>query len=207
MDNTASFLIGDLAVGVTEMIEITLLINSDASALSLTNYAEIASVSNGMDLDDQDSTPGDNQGLDESGSDDDIDDEFPGTPGEMDNDQDNDDYDLAIIPLCDIVVDAGNPQSTCSTTPVTLSGNISPVGTPGTWSSSGDGTFSEDSAGTMPSTAFGAAAFYQSGAMDATRGTVTLTLTTGGDWLAVSETVEITILKVDCGTFPWGGQR
>lgn len=188
------------------MVEITLLINSDASALSLTNYAEIASVSNGMDLDDQDSTPGDNQGLDESGTDNDIDDEFPGTPGEMDNDQDNDDYDLAVVPLCDVQVTAGTPQTICSTAAFALAGSISPAGTAGTWSSDGDGAFSTDAAGTMPSAIFGTAGFYTPGPADIARGAVVLTLTSGGACPEASNTVGITVLKVDCGTFPWGGE-
>ena len=206
MDNTASFLIGDLAVGATETVEITLLIDSDASALSLTNYAEIASVGNDMNLDDQDSRPGDNQGLDESDTDDDINDEFPGTPGEMDNDQDNDDYDLAIVPLCDVQLDAGQPQSTCGTGIITLAGSIQPAGTPATWSSDGDGTFSEDEAGSIPSSIFGQALYYLPGPTDKERGTVILTLTSGGACPAESDTVEITILTVDCGEFPWDGR-
>lgn len=207
MDNTASFLIGNLAIGATEMVEITLLLDSDVMGLTLTNYAEIASVNNAMELEDQDSAPGNNQGVDESGTNNDIDDEFPGTPGDEDNDSDNDDYDLAVIPLCDIQLIAGSPQTTCSNGTILLAGSISPTGTPGVWLSDGDGVFSEDEAGTMLSTIFGQAIYYVPGTGDQERGTLTLTLTSGGACPAELDTLEITILPVDCGDFPWDGGR
>jgi len=171
-DNTASFLIGDLPAGDTAEVEITLMIDAGVTETSLTNYAEISEVSNNLGADDQDSAPGDNQGLDESGSDNDTNDEFPGTPGMADNPDDNDDYDLAVVPLCDIQVMAGTSQTICSDKMVALSGSIGPVNTPGVWTTSGDGTFTEDQAGTMP---------------------------------MVTDTMEITIQKVDCGSFFWKG--
>lgn len=107
---------------------------------------------------------------------------------------------------CNIQADAGTPQTTCSTRPITLStlnASISPLSLGGTWSTSGDGTFTGG-------TAFGTAIAYIPGPNDISTGALTLTLTTntppvGVPCPAASDSVQITILQVNCGSFPWDG--
>jgi len=107
---------------------------------------------------------------------------------------------------CNIMVEAGTPQTICSTRPVvlsTLNASISPLGLGGTWSTSGDGTFTGG-------TDFGTAVAYVPGPTDISIGGLTLTLTTnmppvGVPCPVVSDSVQVTILKVNCGAFPWNG--
>jgi len=116
--------------------------------------------------------------------------------------------------LCNIQVEAGTPQTICSTRPLQLSllgASITPASLGGVWSSSGDGTFADG--GGLPSTVFGTAVMYIPGPNDMQTGTVTLTLTSNNPaalappspCTPVSDTVVITVLKVDCGSFPWDG--
>jgi uncharacterized repeat protein (TIGR01451 family) len=99
MDGTATILVGDIASGASATVTITLTIDANFMGTSLVNYAEISAANNALGLPDEDSTPGDNQGTDELGTDNDIDDEAPGTPGVADNPADNDDYDGAVIAI------------------------------------------------------------------------------------------------------------
>jgi gliding motility-associated-like protein len=90
-------------------------------------------------------------------------------------------------------VDAGTPQTVCANGKATLNGTFS--GASGvTWTTSGDGSFSDP---TLTS------ALYTPGAADIAAGTVTLTLTTGGPCVPVSDNVVLTIVPaatVDAGT-------
>lgn len=103
-----------------------------------------------------------------------------------------------------VLIDAGITQTICATKQVNLlsiGASISGGATTGTWSTSGDGTFT----GGM---AFGAAMTYAPGANDKQNGTVTLTLTStdpNGPCAEVSDTIIIIIQNVDCGGFPWNG--
>ncbi|MEZ5048545.1 MAG: hypothetical protein R2766_02725 [Saprospiraceae bacterium] len=80
---------------VTRMITFT--INNDFQGTTIINNAEIASAASlddGPNVIDEDSTPNDNSGTPpELSTNNDIDDEAPGTPGTMDNPNDSDDYD------------------------------------------------------------------------------------------------------------------
>lgn len=99
---------------------------------------------------------------------------------------------------CCPVVEAGQPQALCSTQSLeigTLGASITPTGG-GTWSSSGDGTF-------VGGMALDAATAYQPGPNDVAAGTVTLTLTSTA--CGESDSVTLSILKVNCGAFPWNG--
>ncbi len=99
-------------------------------------------------------------------------------------------------------VSAGAAQTICQTKTVDLVNIGASIGggaTTGVWSTSGDGTFTGG-------TAFGAATAYVPGVNDKKSGSVTLTLTTTDAPEAcpnVADQVQITILKVDCGAFPW----
>jgi len=89
--------IPSITAGATESVEITLQIDP-ATTDNLINDAEITSATNELGIPDEDSTPGDNQNTpSETGTDNDTDDEAPGTPGTMDNPNDNDDYDPAEV--------------------------------------------------------------------------------------------------------------
>ncbi len=118
--------------------------------------------------------------------------------------------------FCNVEVEAGMVVTICGSKFVLLSDlnpSISPtdvIGFGGTWTTSGSGTF--DDTGTMMGD-FGTATTYTPSAADALAGEVTLTLTSDNpmDFGStacgpVSDEVIITILKVDCGTFPWNGQ-
>ncbi len=118
--------------------------------------------------------------------------------------------------FCNVEVEAGMVVTICGSKFVLLSDlnpSISPTdvtGFGGTWTTSGSGTF--DDTGTMMGD-FGTATTYTPSAADALAGEVTLTLTSDNpmDFGStacgpVSDEVIITILKVDCGTFPWDGQ-
>jgi len=116
----------------------------------------------------------------------------------------NDDLTSDLGFRCTVIAEAGNPMTICATKPLilsTLEASIAPAGLGGVWNTSGDGSF-------IGGTAFGTATGYQPGANDRTAGTVTLTLTTNdpaGACGTVSDSVIITILRVDCGAFPWNG--
>ena len=123
------------------------------------------------------------------------------------------DLDLGVRCAIEVVVAA--PSTICATQTVELPGGaaITPASLGGVWSSSGDGTF-VDAAGNElagPQIDFAVAAGYRPGAADRAAGAVTLTLTTndppaGSGCAAVRATVEINVLKVDCGAFFWDGR-
>ncbi|MEM8584078.1 MAG: SdrD B-like domain-containing protein [Bacteroidota bacterium] len=99
-DATPVATIADLASGDSVMLVINFEVSADALAGDYFNYAEITAADDDNDPmntppTDEDSTPGDNQGDDETGTDNDIDDDFPDTPGTVDNPMDSDDYDPA----------------------------------------------------------------------------------------------------------------
>ncbi len=100
-------------------------------------------------------------------------------------------------------VEAGNAQTICQTKTVnllTIGASIGGGASAGVWSTSGDGTFTGG-------TAFGSATAYVPGTNDKKLGAVILTLTTtdAGVCPNVADQVQIKILKVDCGAFPWNG--
>ncbi len=100
--------------------------------------------------------------------------------------------------------EAGEPVEICLTKKVNLVnvGSIGGSATSGTWNTSGDGQFEGG-------TALGNATAYLPGPEDKKAGKVTLTLTTNtpdGNCTAASDTLQVTIRKVDCGNFPWSGQ-
>lgn len=107
--------------------------------------------------------------------------------------------------ICAISVTVAEPSTICSTQPIdlTVGASITPNTLGGTWS-----TLNGDLSGFDNGTIFGTATTYTPTAADVARGSVTLILTTddpSGPCPAVSEMVTFTILKVDCGTFPWNG--
>lgn len=70
-----------------------------------------------------------------------------------------------------------------------------------TWETSGDGTFEGGNV-------YGAAVAYLPGPLDKQNGQVKLTLRSNedeGDCVGANDMVFITILKTDCGQFPWNG--
>jgi uncharacterized repeat protein (TIGR01451 family) len=102
------------------------------------------------------------------------------------------------------VVTVANPAAICSTQAVDLTqgASILPTDLGGTWSSSGNGMFTTGAD-------FATATTYVPGSMDAAAEQVTLTLTSNdpaGPCSAIQASVTFIILKVDCGTFPWGGE-
>jgi uncharacterized repeat protein (TIGR01451 family) len=87
--------IPSLAAGASTTLEITLQIDPTFTGTSIINNAEITAVTGGTD---EDSTPGNNSmSAAETGTDNDIDDEAPGTPGTADNPLDEDDFDPAEV--------------------------------------------------------------------------------------------------------------
>ncbi|MEZ5059298.1 MAG: SdrD B-like domain-containing protein [Saprospiraceae bacterium] len=87
--------IPSLAAGASTTLEITLQIDPTFTGTSIINNAEITSATGGTD---EDSTPGNNSmSAPETGTDNDIDDEAPGTPGTADNPLDEDDFDPASV--------------------------------------------------------------------------------------------------------------
>lgn len=195
-------------------IEVTYTVDAGISAeTTLVNQAEITSalnVATGItqtgDADsfyDNDATnnPG---GLVDSPADDVITGNGTGAPGDNDPVGDADNADPASLTVCVNVVTVAEPATICSTQPIdlTVGASITPNTLGGTWSTpDGSGTFDGG-------TAFSAATTYTPSAADALRGSVTLILTTddlSGPCEAVSAMVTFTILKVDCGTFPWDG--
>jgi hypothetical protein len=94
---------------------------------------------------------------------------------------------------------AGTNQSICSGSTAQLSGNVGGSATMGTWSTSGDGSFSPNATSLN--------AQYVPGPNDILAGTVTLTLTTDnppGACNAVTSQLTLTILTEDA-TFTYGG--
>ncbi len=85
-------------------------------------------------------------------------------------------------------VDAGTPQTICAGSTVTLAGVIGGSATSSTWTTSGDGTFSD--AGLLN-------AIYTPGAADLTAGTVTLTLTTNDPAGACPEAVDTVVITIN----------
>ncbi len=79
--------------------------------------------------------------------------------------------------------------------------------TTGSWLTSGDGTFKDANDNTLVSPTLDATVQYVPGPNDKKKGKVTLTLTTDApndNCPKASDTLEVVILKVDCGAFPWG---
>lgn len=109
----------------------------------------------------------------------------------------------------EVVLDAGDPITICSTVDVMLadlSPSISGGTTLGTWSSGGDGKFYNGS--NTEDASFSGALRYDPSDSDKANGSVTLTLTSdnpAGACGEVLDTVVITINSVECGTFPWNG--
>jgi hypothetical protein len=116
-----------------------------------------------------------------------------------------------------ILVDAGTPQTICSTKKLLLAdlnASIMQGGEPlgGTWSiqeEDSDGMFLDDQMQPLDDADFEQAVYFMPGDADADRGMVTLVLTsdTSEPCEPVSDEVEITVLKVDCGNFPWTGNE
>jgi len=80
-----------------------------------------------------------------------------------------------------------------------------------TWSTpDGTGTFMDVTGASLTAPfRFGTALSYQPSSADAQRGQVTMVLTTddpSGPCAPVSNQVIVTVLRVDCGEFFWGGQ-
>lgn len=103
------------------------------------------------------------------------------------------------------VVTVATPATLCITQAIdlTMGASITPTDLGGTWSSSStNGTFTTGNSFTTATT-------YVPGSDDIAAGQVTLTLTTNdpaGPCGTVATSVTFTIQKVDCGTFPWGGE-
>lgn len=106
----------------------------------------------------------------------------------------------------EVEVEAGDATTLCSTAELAiadLSASIDGGTTSGTWSTSGDGTFTGG-------TSFDSATAYVPGDNDKANGGVTLTLTStglSGTCPEESDTVEIIINSVECSTFPWTGNE
>lgn len=104
----------------------------------------------------------------------------------------------------------------CSTRKVelnTLGASITPNTLNGVWSTNGTGMFLASDQATVNANflqAGGGAAFYMPSAADIAAGAVTLTLTTNTPPVGVAcpgagDSIQIIILRVDCGSFPWNG--
>jgi hypothetical protein len=76
----------------------------------------------------------------------------------------------------------------------------------GSWTSSGDGQFVQVD-GSTPDNSFSGAVYYVPGPDDKQNGSVTLALSSNaaGPCDPESDSVIITVRKVDCGNFPWDG--
>ncbi|MEM6771202.1 MAG: hypothetical protein AAF597_11515, partial [Bacteroidota bacterium] len=111
----------------------------------------------------------------------------------------------SILPIEEIIVEAGADATLCSTRVLdlaSLGASISGGASDGVWMTSGDGTF-DDGAGI-----FSAATTYTPSPQDIANGGFTLTLRpdlVGTCADNIFDEVTITILNVDCGTFPWEG--
>ena len=97
-----NFTIASLGAGMSTTVDIDLLISPTFMGDSLVNNVEITSATNALGLEDEDNPLGVTQGMvdsrDELDTDDDINDEAPGTPGTADNAADVDDLDPAYVP-------------------------------------------------------------------------------------------------------------
>lgn len=115
MDGTASYTLGTIAAATDTSVEITITIDPATTEVIFVNYAEVSSADNPLGLPDEDSTPGDNQGTDETDTDNEVDDDYFGTPGNMDNPADNDDYDGAVFALitCPTLGTITAPENAC----------------------------------------------------------------------------------------------
>lgn len=105
--------------------------------------------------------------------------------------------------IMNVSVEAGSSVDLCKTKEVALDqlgASIDPPSFTATWSTSGNGTFDDTNSQTG---LFNVATLYQPSAQDMANGGVTLTLTADID--GTEDTVEILIIKVDCGSFPWDG--
>jgi hypothetical protein len=116
-----------------------------------------------------------------------------------------------------VLIDAGNPQEICSTKKLPLA-NLQafimqggqPLG--GTWTiqeADSDGMFLDANEQPLTDADFDQAVYFMPGDNDADRGFATLVLTSddpAAPCSAVTDDVIITVLKVDCGSFPWRGQ-
>lgn len=113
-----------------------------------------------------------------------------------------------------VLIEAGNSQTVCATKKVdllTIGASISGGATTGTWSiqeMDSNGMFLDANMQLLADAEFSQAAFFMPSDADAARGFVTLVLTSDnpdGPCDEVEDTVIVTVLKVDCGTFPWKG--
>ncbi|MCB9283149.1 MAG: hypothetical protein H6563_03670 [Lewinellaceae bacterium] len=105
--------------------------------------------------------------------------------------------------IMNVTVDAGESVNLCQTKALILedlSASLDPSSFSATWSTSGSGTFDDTNSQTG---VFGVATLYQPSAQDIADGHVILTLT--ADINCSADTVEILILRVACGSFPWNG--
>jgi gliding motility-associated-like protein len=101
--------------------------------------------------------------------------------------------DMVITVNPDAIVDAGTAQTICSTASIVLNGSFGGSATGLLWSTSGDGSFDDNT---------DVNASYTPGANDKTNGSVTLTATATGSCSGVSDDVVITInpaAAVDAG--------
>lgn len=124
--------------------------------------------------------------------------------GPLDNDEVDRTLDAGVV--CIVAVTVAEPASICSTQSIdlTVGASVTPTSLTATWSTP-DGSLSGFDGGT----GFGTATTYTPTAADIQRGSVTLVLTTddpAGPCEVVSAMVTFTILNVDCGSFPWGGE-
>jgi hypothetical protein len=133
---------------------------------------------------------------------------------------------VLVITVQDVTVDAGDDVSVCNASTIDLTAaSITPAdfmamdGTPlgATWTSSGTGMFFDAGGALLPAPVrLGEAISYQLSAADATAGEVSLTLTTDNlsgapfdlvGCMPFGDELTITILNVDCGTYPWDGSN
>ena len=96
----------NIAPGGIQTVDIVLQVSPMFSGTSIVNNAEINQTWNPLNEPDEDSTPGDNSMTgSELGTDENIDDDGPGTPGVVDHPGDNDDYDPAEIMIEQLIFD------------------------------------------------------------------------------------------------------
>lgn len=133
---------------------------------------------------------------------------------------------VLVITVQDVTVDAGDDVSVCNASTIDLTAaSITPTdfmamdGTPlgATWTSSGTGMFFDAGGALLPAPVrLGEAISYQLSGADATAGEVILTLTTDNlsdapfdlvGCMPFGDELTITILNVDCGTYPWDGSN
>ncbi len=101
-----TFDVGPLAAGTTTTVEVTLTIDADFAGGDLINFAEIADATNPAGSDDVDSTPdsdntNDAGGQPDSASDNAVNGDGTGTPGDENASTDEDDHDPASLNACD----------------------------------------------------------------------------------------------------------